>query len=185
LQDAFPEWLRALAEARLSIVTTYRPAESHLQSKNNVVGPILALDIGSRRVGVAISDTNMIAVTRLQRLERSNWKQLLHDVRDLIRRFDAQTLVIGLPLRLDGKEGSAAIAVRETARKFVLSLTMPVYLQDERLSSVEAEERLQATGLRTEDIAGLVDSESAAIILQDFIHTKEQRILVEASQFAP
>ncbi|PWT94670.1 MAG: Holliday junction resolvase RuvX, partial [Blastocatellia bacterium] len=78
------------------------------QQKQPVVGPVLALDLGQKLVGAAVSDELLITIKRLEALKRSNWKQLLTDVKALIRRFDAQTLVLGLPLRLDGTLGDAA-----------------------------------------------------------------------------
>lgn len=140
--------------------------------------PVLALDLGSKRVGVAVSDALSISINRLDVIPRTNWKQLLRDVDNLARRFDAQTLVIGLPLKLNGSLGDAALVIRETALKFARSLKLPVYLQDERLTSAEAEENLRAAGLRAEEIEGRVDSEAAALILRDFLASDQQRILV-------
>lgn len=142
-------------------------------------GPILSLDLGAKRVGVAVSDPNLIAITRLKALHRSNWKQLLRDVAELIRHFDAKSLVIGFPAKLDGSEGSAATETRRIAQKFALSLEIPIYLQDESLTSVAAEERLRASGYRTEELATLIDSESAAIILSDFITSRQQTTRLE------
>jgi putative Holliday junction resolvase len=96
----------------------------------------------------------------------------------LARRFDAKTLVIGLPLGLNGSLGEAALAARQTALKFARSLELPVYLQDERLTSAEAEGNLRASGVRPEEIASRVDSEAAALILRDFLASDQQRILV-------
>jgi putative pre-16S rRNA nuclease len=140
--------------------------------------PVLALDLGSKRVGVAVSDALSISINRLDVIPRTNWKQLLRDVDNLARRFDAKTLVIGLPLKLNGSLGDAALVIRETALKFARSLKLPVYLQDERLTSAEAEENLRADGLRAEEIDGRVDSEAAALILRDFLASDQQRILV-------
>jgi putative Holliday junction resolvase len=146
---------------------------------NNAPGaPIVALDLGAKRVGVAVSDALSISITRLDALVRTNWKQMLRDVNDLLLRFDAQTIVIGLPLKLDGSAGDAALAVRRLAENFACSLAMPVYLQDERLSSVAAEENLRAEGRRPEEISALVDSEAAALILRDFLQSGQERILV-------
>lgn len=142
---------------------------SSLSEKQKIAGPILALDLGQKRVGVALSDTLMISIRRLDRLNRTNWKQLLNDVRAMTLRFDAKTLVIGLPLSLDGTNGSAAEAARQTAQKFSQSLELKVYLQDERLTSVEAAERLRAEGVSSSEVPDLIDSESAVIILRDFI----------------
>lgn len=132
-------------------------------------GRLLALDLGEKRVGVAISDELWITVRPLPFLRRTNWKQLLGAVADLLQSFDAQALVIGLPLNLDGTEGHAAQEARRLARNFELSLKVPVHLQDERLTSREAEERLRVAGRSLDDLRKYVDSESAAIILQDFI----------------
>ena len=144
-------------------------------------GPILSLDLGLKRIGVAVSDPTRVAISRLEPLRRSNWKRLLFDVRDLVRRFDAQALVIGWPLRLDGIEGEAAGKAEEIGRKFARSLELPVFLQDERLTTAEAEEQLRAAGCSTKEIAARRDSESAAIILRDFIAGGQRRIRVSRS----
>src|SRR6185369_9895663 len=102
-------------------------------SESMLTGPILALDLGEKLVGAAISDDLLITIRRLAPLKRTNWKQLLRDVETLISDFDAQTLVIGLPLRLDGTAGNAALEVERIARNFAKSLKLKVYLQDERL----------------------------------------------------
>jgi putative Holliday junction resolvase len=142
------------------------------------LAPILALDLGEKRIGVAVSDTLSIAIKRLEALPRTNWKQMLRDVDDLIHRFDAQTVVIGLPLRLDGSTGNAALEVQSLALKFARSLKIPVYLQDERLSSVEAEENLRADGHKADHVSALIDSEAAAVILRDFLVSDQDRALL-------
>src|SRR5467141_92405 len=114
--------------------------------KNPIRAPIVALDLGQKRVGIAVSDALSISITRLAALPRTNWKQMLRDVDDLVRRFDAQMVVIGLPLRLNGSTGDSALDARRLAEKFAQSLAVPVYLQDERLSSVEAEQNLRLEG---------------------------------------
>jgi putative Holliday junction resolvase len=98
--------------------------------------------------------------------------------------LDAKTLVIGLPLRLDGTVGSAAAEVERLAHNFAKSLDLPVFLQDERLTSVEAEANLKSLGLRRQDILELVDSESAAIILRDFLEGQQTRRLVTPTRQA-
>ena len=138
--------------------------------------PVLALDLGKKRVGAAVSDALSISINRLDVIPRTNWKQLLRDVENLARRFDAQTVVIGLPLKLNGSAGDAAIETRETALKFALSLKLPVYLQDERLTSNEAEQNLRANGVPAEEIPKRVDSEAAALILRDFLASDQPRI---------
>jgi putative Holliday junction resolvase len=132
-------------------------------------GRLLALDLGARRVGVAVSDELRITVNPLPAIERKSWKDLLRRVAAIIDSYDAQGLVIGLPLSLNGAEGSAAQDVRAVAEKFQKSLDVPVRLHDERLTTVAATERLRAEGHSAREIELQVDSESAREILRDFI----------------
>ena len=148
----------------------------------NVIGPILALDLGEKFVGVALSDECLITTKRLDPLKRSNWKTLLQDVRHLLERFDAKTIVVGLPLRLDGTEGDAAKNVRRLALNLAKSIAQPVFLQDERLTSFEAMENLKAEGRKTVEIPALVDGEAAATILRDFLSGGQQRILINPAE---
>ena len=143
-----------------------------------VTGPILALDFGEKLVGAAISDERLITTKRLPPLKRSSWKKLLQDIRKLIEVFDAQTIVVGLPLRMDATEGDAAQNVRRLASNLAKSVVQPVYLQDERLTSYAATENLKAEGLKPEDIPALVDGEAAATILRDFLVTDQERMRV-------
>jgi putative Holliday junction resolvase len=148
---------------------------------SNPTGPILALDLGKQNVGAAVCDDRLVTIKRLPALKRSNWKRLLKDVETLVIRLDAQTVVIGLPLRLDGSEGSAAQDAKRIANNFAKSLTVPVYLQDERLTSFEARESLLAEGRDENEIKSLIDGEAAALILRDFLHYEGSHLRVEAN----
>ncbi len=132
---------------------------------NGTTGRLLALDLGTKRVGVAACDELHLTVRPLDVIERRSWKNLLGRVTEQVEKLEAVGLVIGLPLNLDGSEGEAARDARVIAEKFSRSLKVPVYLQDERLTTEEAKSRLREAG--TND--GQIDSEAAAIILQDFI----------------
>jgi putative Holliday junction resolvase len=147
----------------------------------NLTGPILALDPGEKLVGAAVSDEKLITIKRLPPLKRSNWKKLLQDVLSLIERFDVKTIVIGLPLSLDGTHGDAAERVQRVAQNLARSVSLPVYLQDERLTSFEAMENLKAEGKRREEIPALIDGEAAALILRDFLRTDQDRVLVKST----
>ena len=135
----------------------------------NSAGRLLALDLGARRVGVAVSDELRITVNPLPAIERRSWKDLLRRVAAVIESYDARALVIGLPLSLDGAEGSAAQEARATAAKFRRSLPLPVYLQDERLTTLTATAQLKEAGRNEREVKQQVDSESATVILGDFI----------------
>jgi putative Holliday junction resolvase len=135
-------------------------------------GRLVALDLGAKRVGVAVSDESQIAVTPLPFIERRSWKDLLRRVAAIIEGYDARGLVIGLPLGLDGSDGEAAQEARRLAENFRRSLNVPVYLQDERLTTFAAEDKLKSEGVRPEGIENRIDSESAALILRDFMEQK-------------
>ena len=153
------------------------PTNHSEQTQAEVIstGRLLALDLGAKRVGVAISDELRITVTTLQRLERHSWKDLLRQVAALVESYDARALIIGLPLNMDGTRGEAAEDTLRIAENFRKSLNVPVLLQDERLTSVAAESEMKSRGLGTDEVRRRVDSESAAIILRDFLtaHVRE------------
>jgi putative Holliday junction resolvase len=132
-------------------------------------GRLLAIDLGTRRVGVAVSDHLRITIKPLPAIERRSWKDLLRRIVALVQNFDARGLVIGLPLRLDGVEGSAAQDARSVADKFQRSLDIPVHLQDERLTTLEAASDLRSAGRSEPEIEDEIDSAAAALILRDFI----------------
>lgn len=152
------------------------------QALSNPAGPILALDLGEKLVGAAVSDDRLVSIKRLDPLKRSNWKRLLQEIVTLIQRYDAQTVVIGLPLRLDGTAGEAAEKARQVATNLARSISQPVYLQDERLTSFEAMGNLKDEGHTRGEINALIDGEAAAMILRDFIQTDQDRTPITPSQ---
>jgi putative pre-16S rRNA nuclease len=135
-------------------------------------GRLVALDLGAKRVGVAVSDELQITVTPLPFIERRSWKDLLRRVTAIIEGYDARGLVIGLPLGLDGSDGDAAQEARRLAENFRRSLIVPVYLQDERLTTFAAQEKLKSEGVQPGEFENRIDSESAALILRDFMETR-------------
>ncbi|MBK8811633.1 MAG: Holliday junction resolvase RuvX [Acidobacteria bacterium] len=135
-------------------------------------GRIVALDIGTRNVGVAVCDELQFTVRALRTIKRTNWKALLAETRKLLSEFDAGALVLGLPLNFDGSESEMSADARRLARNYSLSIEVPVFLQDERVSSIAARENLYERGLSLKEIFKKVDAEAAAIILSDFLDVK-------------
>ncbi|HQZ98545.1 MAG TPA: Holliday junction resolvase RuvX [Pyrinomonadaceae bacterium] len=132
-------------------------------------GRIIAIDPGTKRCGVAICDELRVTTRPLPFVERTSWKKLLSNILQIVSEYDARALVIGLPLESDGSESAMSAEARSMARKFALSLPIPVFLQDERVTSYEAKRRLWESGVDLKDARKLVDSEAAAIILADFL----------------
>src|SRR4026208_1819255 len=101
--------------------------DSTQMGKRTEGGRLLAIDMGAKRVGVAVSDELGMTVRPVTTIERRSWKKLLQSIIEQIENFDARGLVGGLPLNLDGSEGPAAQEARQVAAKFELSLKIPVY----------------------------------------------------------
>ena len=93
------------------------------------------MDPGTKRCGMAVCDELRVTTRPLAAIERSSWKKLLSAVHGIIEEFDAKAFVIGLPLESDDSESAMSVEAREMARKFSLSLSVPVYLQDERVKA--------------------------------------------------
>jgi len=145
------------------------PTSNELDKVRQLAGRLLSLDLGARRIGIAVSDELRVTVRPLPHIIRTNWKQLVRTLSELRGSFDAQGIVIGLPLKMDGTEGSAALEARRIARNLELTLRVPVFLQDERLTSIEAKQKLSSSGVATTQVTEKIDSEAAALILRDFI----------------
>ena len=137
-------------------------------------GRIIALDLGMTKIGLAVSDELQITVRPLEKIIRKSWKELLKRIISLIEEFDAVALVLGLPFEFDGTESEMSVEVRRLHRNFSLSLKIPVFLQDERLSSKSAQQNLYDRGLEMKEIAKRLDSEAATVILSDFLALKEE-----------
>jgi putative holliday junction resolvase len=128
--------------------------------------------LGKKRIGVAVCDELQMTARGHSVLTRTSAEKLQRDVQNLIEEFDASALIIGLPLNFDGTESAGATEAREIAAQFTEILSIPVFLQDERLTSREAEEILRERGYDWREIKKLVDKEAAAIILRDFLAQK-------------
>lgn len=139
-------------------------------------GRLLALDLGMKHIGVAVSDELQFTVRPVSVIERKSWKKVLKQVIAFLEEFDAVGLVLGLPLNTNGTESEMSLEVRRLAKNFSLSIKVPVFLQDERLTSYEAKGYLTKLGLSVEEIWNRVDSEAAAIILSDFLSLRNEKL---------
>ncbi len=139
-------------------------------------GRLLSLDLGMKRIGVAVSDELQFTVRHVCVLERKSWKKVLKQIISFLNEFDAIGLVLGLPYNSDGSESEMSQEARKLARNFSLSLDIPVFLQDERLTSYTAKGYMREIGFSEKEIRKRVDSEAAAIILSDFIELRNQML---------
>jgi putative Holliday junction resolvase len=135
-------------------------------------GRVLAVDPGSRRVGLALSDESRQLASPLRTLPAEPTATLSARLAAVAQEVGAVELVVGLPRNLDGSSGEAAAAARGLAEALKRSTRLPVSLYDERLSSVAAERHLLGQGVRREKRKGLVDQLAATLILESFLERK-------------
>lgn len=148
---------------------THNPSDSAEIAAILSKGRIVSLDLGTKRIGVAVCDELQILARPVRTIPRIGWKKLLLQIKGILTEFDAVALVIGLPYNFDGSESEMSSEARRLARNFSLSLPVPVILQDERSTSYEAKSRLWEQGANLKETKARVDSEAAAIILGDFL----------------
>jgi putative Holliday junction resolvase len=134
---------------------------------------ILALDFGSRNLGLAVSDELGLTAQGLPTYRRSNKKNDLEHLRRLIRQYEVREIVLGLPLRMSGDEGVQASRVQEFAEELRRKFKLPVHLFDERLTSVEANRLLRETEMSIRRRAEVVDQLAAVLILQSFLEYRK------------
>jgi len=140
---------------------------------------LLALDIGDRRVGVAVSDATGLIATPLTVIHRASKREDFSKIAGLVREQSAKGLVIGYPLNDDGSAGPQAGRVGRYTMALVETLqagglNLPVFLWDERMSTQRAQELMLEAGKPTGHRRG-IDAIAAAVILQDFLDERRQR----------
>jgi len=133
---------------------------------------ILALDLGKKRIGLALSDELGITAQGLPTLERRNKRLDFAVLSAVIRDNHVQQIVVGLPLRMSGEEGRQADWVRAFAEELKGHVDVPIELRDERWTSKQAERVLMGSGIRHEDRKPAIDRLSAVILLQDYLDSR-------------
>jgi putative Holliday junction resolvase len=135
-------------------------------------GPVLGLDLGTRRIGLAISDERGVFAFPAGHLERVGLKRDLAALRLLVAERGVRRIVVGLPLQLDGREGAGARAAREFARALAEATSLEVELMDERLTSVEAERALREAPRATRrGRKQVIDAMAATLMLRSWLES--------------
>ena len=128
----------------------------------------IGIDLGSKRVGLALSDEMNMIASPYKTLIFKNEKDLLDQLKLIIVDFKVKTIVLGLPLNMNGEDSAQTKKIREF--KSVLSIfNLPIKLEDERLSSVSAKRSLVMQDIKTGHNKSEIDKRAAAIILQQFL----------------
>lgn len=134
-------------------------------------GRILALDPGSHRIGVAVTDADGIAAHPRPSLDATD-PEVLDAIGNLVSELGVGQIVVGLPTSLAGTEGAAARAARDFAARVEAHIGVPTTLHDERYTSVIAERALLEGGLRRSKRRRLRDGVAAALLLNDYLETR-------------
>lgn len=135
---------------------------------------IVALDVGEARIGVAASDELELIATPRALIRRKTTAGALDAVAQEVARAEAQLVVVGLPVSFDGQLHGQARAIQAFAEKLRRRIGVPLIYADETLSSVRAEERLRQAGVRPERLRERIDSEAAAVILEDVLEQRRR-----------
>ena len=132
----------------------------------------LAIDYGIKRTGLAVCDASETICSPLIVLDKP--KHFIKRISEIIKTEDVEAVVIGLPLNMDGSEGKQAEIVRRFCDKLKTIVDIPVYFQDERLSSFAAEEKLSALNMTQSKSKKRIDAGAAADLLEMFLQNKKQ-----------
>ncbi len=130
---------------------------------------VLAIDLGTKNIGTAISDALGITVRPVETIRKSSDERDIARLKFLVEDLEAEAVVIGLPLRMDGTVGDAAAAVMRFTEKLRARLEVAVFMQDERLTSYEAEQMMIERGFAKSKRRARSDEFAAMIILQDYL----------------
>ena len=132
-------------------------------------GRILALDVGKKRIGLAVSDELGLTAQGIETLERTRIREDLENLRQIAARWEAKTLLIGKPLHMSGSESRQSEYTREFADRLHQYLSLPVVFWDERLTSAEAERMLRIAGASLEQRKKAVDRMAAVLLLESYL----------------
>ena len=130
---------------------------------------ILALDHGSKRIGVALSDELKMIATPLEFVPAEPFKDFLARLKQLIREKEVELVLVGMPRNMDGSYGPAALKVREFVAVLNETIGVPIKMWDERLTSVQANRFLIEANVRRDQRKQKVDKTAAAILLQSYL----------------
>ena len=130
---------------------------------------IMALDVGSRTIGIACSDALLMTAQGIETIRRTSLEKDFNRLRELISEYEVHELVVGMPKHLNGTKGDRAEKTEEFAEKMKAVIDLPVTFWDERLSTVMAERQLIAADVSRKKRKGVIDKMAAVVILQGYL----------------
>ena len=136
------------------------------------VSRILGLDVGSKTIGLAVSDPLGITAQGLETIRRQNKRRDFEALEKVIRQYQVSEIVVGLPLRMSGAEGTQSEKMRQFAEELRRRFQLPVHLWDERLTSAQANRVLRETEMSIRRRGQVVDQMAAVLILQSWMEAR-------------
>jgi len=130
------------------------------------MGRVLGVDYGDVRIGLSVSDKKKIIALPLKTIINSD--SIIYDLKQIIIHKDVESIVVGIPIGMNGNDTKQTTKVREFSESLSI-LCLPVYMEDERLSSVAAEKSLYIENIKTGHNKEIIDKRAATIILQQFL----------------
>lgn len=130
---------------------------------------IMALDVGSRTIGIACSDALLMTAQGIETIRRTSLDNDFNRLRELISEYEVHELVVGMPKNMNGTKGDRAEKTEEFVEKMKAVIDLPVTFWDERLSTVMAERQLIAADVSRKKRKGVIDKMAAVVILQGYL----------------
>ena len=129
-------------------------------------GRLLGLDLGTKTIGLALSDSSRQIATPMQTIRRISFRKDVAKLEEILSEHLIAGFVLGLPINMNGTEGPRCQSTRDFARNLIIHLSVPILLWDERLSTSAADHVLLAADMSRQKRAAVVDKIAAALILQ-------------------
>ena len=130
---------------------------------------IMALDVGSRTIGIACSDALLMTAQGIETIRRTSLENDFNRLRELISEYEVHELVVGMPKNMNGTKGERAEKTEDFVEKMKAVIDLPVIFWDERLSTVMAERQLIAADVSRKKRKGVIDKMAAVVILQGYL----------------
>lgn len=129
----------------------------------------MALDVGSRTIGIACSDALLMTAQGIETIRRTSLENDFNRLRELISEYEVHELVVGMPKNMNGTKGERAEKTEEFVEKMKAVIDLPVTFWDERLSTVMAERQLIVADVSRKKRKGVIDKMAAVVILQGYL----------------
>jgi putative holliday junction resolvase len=153
------------------LCTLYNPKLNDFDQQRP--GRVLALDVGKKRIGLAVSDELGITAQGIETLERTRIRDDLQNLKQIAAQWDVRMLLVGSPLHMSGSESRQSKYTREFADRLQQHLGLPLIFWDERLTSVEAERMLRETGASLDRRKRAVDRLAAVLLLESYLANQQ------------